>query len=404
MRDSVSGMKSDLVVVGGGIVGLSTARAALRSKPGARVIVVDKEAAIAGHQSGRNSNVIHAGVYYKPGSQKAKLCADGRLAMVQFCEEHGVPYRITGKLVLATDHAEVPRLEDLQRRCEMNGVDVSMLGAEEITSVEPHAVGVAALHVKVSGVTDFTAVCEAIAEEIQSLGAEIRLGAEVIGGRVGATVVVDTTAGTLEADRVVACAGLQADRVARAISGPDGDAGLKIIPFRGEYYSLAPTSRHLVRALIYPVPDPQFPFLGVHLTRGLNGEIHTGPNAVLALAREGYSWRHRSLTDLRETVLFPGFRHLAKAQWRSGLAEMVRSVSRERFARSLQRLVPEVRVDDLEPAPAGVRAQAVTREGALVDDFAFHAVGPVLHVLNAPSPAATASLEIGRTIVARLDL
>jgi L-2-hydroxyglutarate oxidase len=385
-------------------VGLSTARAAVRSKPGARVVVVDKESAIAGHQSGRNSNVIHAGVYYKPGSQKARLCADGRQAMVQFCEQHGVPYRISGKIVLATDHDEMPRLEELQRRCELNGVEVAMLGAGEIASVEPHAVGVGALHVRASGVTDYSAVCEAIAEEIQAAGVDIRLGVEAVGGRVGTTVTVDTTAGTLEADRVVTCAGLHADRVARAISGPDGDAGLKIVPFRGEYYALAPTSRHLVRALIYPVPDPQFPFLGVHLTRGLNGEIHTGPNAVLALAREGYSWRHRNLADLRETVAFPGFRHLAKAQWRYGLAEMVRSVSRVRFARSLQRLVPEVRVEDLEPAPAGVRAQAVARDGTLVDDFAFHAAGPVLHVLNAPSPAATASLEIGRMIVARLDL
>jgi (S)-2-hydroxyglutarate dehydrogenase len=397
-------MKFDLVVVGGGIVGLSTARAALRSKPGARVIVVDKEAAIAGHQSGRNSNVIHAGVYYKPGSQKAKLCADGRQAMIRFCEEHDVPFRITGKIVLATERDELPRLEELQRRCQVNGVEVAMLRAEEIESVEPHAVGVAALHVKASGVTDYTAVCEAIASEIEAAGVEIRLGTAVVGGRVGSSVTVDTTAGTLEADRVVTCAGLHADRVARLISGPDGDNGLKIIPFRGEYYALAPTSRHLVRAMIYPVPDPQFPFLGVHLTRGLDGEIHTGPNAVLALAREGYSWRHRNLADLRETVAFPGFRALAKAQWRYGLDEMVRSLSRARFARSLQRLVPEVRVSDLEPAAAGVRAQAVARDGTLVDDFAFHAVGPVLHVLNAPSPAATASLEIGRAIVARLDL
>jgi L-2-hydroxyglutarate oxidase len=397
-------MKFDLVVVGGGIVGLSTARAALRSRPGARVVVIDKEAAIAGHQSGRNSNVIHAGVYYKPGSQKAKLCADGREAMVRFCEKHGVPFRITGKIVLATEHDEIPRLEELRRRCELNGVEVTMLGADEIATVEPHAVGVAALHVKASGVTDYTAVCEAIAEEIQTAGADIRLNTAVVGGRVGTSITVDTTEGSLEAERVVTCAGLHADRVARTISGPDGDAGLKIVPFRGEYYALAPTSRHLVRALIYPVPDPQFPFLGVHLTRGLDGEIHTGPNAVLALAREGYSWRHRNLADLRETVAFPGFRALAKAQWRYGLAEMVRSVSRARFARSLQRLVPEVRVEDLEPAPAGVRAQAVARDGTLVDDFAFHAVGPVLHVLNAPSPAATASLEIGRMIVARLAL
>jgi (S)-2-hydroxyglutarate dehydrogenase len=397
-------MKFDLVVVGGGIVGLSTARAALQARPGARVVVLEKEAAIAGHQSGRNSNVIHAGVYYKPGSQKAKLCAEGRLAMVRFCEEHDVPYRITGKLVLATEPEELPRLEELRRRCELNGVEVDMLDAEGIASVEPHAVGVAALHVKASGVTDYSAVCEAIASEIQAGGTDILLNTEVVGGRVGRWVTVDTTGGPLETDRVVTCAGLHADRVARLISGPDGDAGLNIVPFRGEYFALAPTSRHLVRALIYPVPDPQFPFLGVHLTRGLDGEIHTGPNAVLALAREGYSWRHRKLADMRETLAFPGFRQLAKAQWRYGLSEMARSVSRARFARSLQRLVPEVRVEDLEPAPAGVRAQAVARDGTLVDDFAFHAVGPVLHVLNAPSPAATASLEIGRTIVSRLAL
>ncbi|MGZ6993917.1 MAG: L-2-hydroxyglutarate oxidase [Acidimicrobiia bacterium] len=397
--------RGDVVVVGAGIVGLATARAILTARPASRVIVLDKEAATGQHQSGRNSGVIHAGVYYPPGSDKARLCTAGRMSMVEYSRQHGIAHEVCGKVVVATDDEERGRLSELERRCRANGVRVELIGVERLREIEPHVNAVAALHVLDSGITDYPAVCRSLADEIEAAGGVIQLDTAVVSGVERAEgLVIETSRGEVAARRVVTCAGLQADRVAVALSGPGGAAGLRIVPFRGEYYELVPERSHLVRTLVYPVPDPQFPFLGVHLTRGVAGNVHVGPNAVLALAREGYSWREIDLTDVRDTVAFPGFRKLARRYWRYGAGEMARSLSKRRFTKALQRLVPEVSARDLEPAPAGVRAQALTPEGTLVDDFAFQQVGRALHVLNAPSPAATASLEIGRAIAARLAL
>jgi (S)-2-hydroxyglutarate dehydrogenase len=395
----------DVVVVGAGIVGLATARAIQLAHPGATVRVLDKESGTGRHQSGRNSGVIHAGVYYAPGSEKARLCTAGRISMVEFCREHGVDHEVCGKVVVATDEAERGRLAELERRCRANGVRVELIGAEQLREIEPHVAGVAALRVLDTGIADYPGVCRTLADQIQAAGGVLTLNTAVVAGHErGEGLVVETTNGEVSARRVVTCAGLQADRVAVAISGPDGAAGLRIVPFRGEYFELTPTRSHLVRTLIYPVPDPQFPFLGVHLTRGIAGHVHAGPNAVLALAREGYSWREIELHDVRDTLAFPGFRKLAAKFWRYGASEMARSFSKRRFTTALRRLVPEIAVHDLVRAPAGVRAQAVSSDGALVDDFAFQQTGRALHVLNAPSPAATASLEIGRAITARLAL
>ncbi len=395
----------DVVVVGAGIVGLATARAVQQADPSVSVTVLDKEGGPGRHQSGRNSGVMHAGVYYPPGSEKARLCTAGRISMVEYCREHGIAHEICGKVVVAVDEAERTRLAELERRCQANGVRVEMIGGAQLREIEPHATGIAALRVRDTGITDYPAVCRTLAGEIERAGGTLRLDTAVTAGHERAEgLVIETTVGEIAARRVVTCAGLHADRVAVAISGPEGAAGLRIVPFRGEYFELVPERAHLVRTLIYPVPDPQFPFLGVHLTRGVEGHVHVGPNAVLALAREGYSWRAVDVADLRETLGFPGFRKLAARYWRYGAVEMTRSVSKRRFTRALQRLVPEVMRSDLVPAPAGVRAQAVAPDGNLVDDFAFCQIGRALHVLNAPSPAATASLEIGRTIAARLDL
>lgn len=397
--------RPDVLVVGAGIVGLATARAIQRAHPDADVLVIDKEAVAGAHQSGHNSGVIHAGVYYAPGSAKARLSTAGRTSMVDFCSDHDIPHEVCGKVVVAVDDPERVRLHDLEQRCIRNGVRVEMIGPERLREIEPHVTGVAALHVRDTGVVDYRDVCRVLRAEFEAAGGMVQLDTAVVSGAERADrLVVATTRGDLAARRVVTCAGLQADRVAVAISGPGADAGLCIIPFRGEYFGLTERRADLVRTLIYPVPDPQFPFLGVHLTRGIDGHVHVGPNAVLALAREGYSWRRVELADVRDTIRFRGFRRLAARYWRYGAAEMARSISRRHFTRALQRLVPEVSVADLEPAAAGVRAQAVAADGTLVDDFAFHEVGRALHVLNAPSPAATASLEIGAAITARLAL
>ncbi|HTK15745.1 MAG TPA: L-2-hydroxyglutarate oxidase [Acidimicrobiia bacterium] len=395
----------DVLVVGGGIVGLATARAVIRAHPGRSVAVVEKEASVGTHQSGRNSGVIHAGVYYAPGSEKARLCVAGRTSMVEYCREHGIEHAVCGKVVVAEDDDDQVRLKELERRCGINGVRTEMIGPERLREIEPHVAGAGALHVLEAGVVDYVHVCRALAAEISASGATIRLGCSVVSGAEDASgLVVETTLGPIEAQRVVTCAGLHADEVAKAVSGPDGAGDLRVIAFRGEYRELAPTRSHLVRTLVYPVPDPQFPFLGVHLTRGVDGVVHVGPNAVLALAREGYSWRRVDVRHLRATFGFSGFRRFARANWRFGIDEMVRSVSARRFAAAVRRLVPEIERADLTPARAGVRAQAIGADGSLVDDFAIRSVGRALHVLNAPSPAATASLEIGASIAARLDL
>ena len=396
--------RADVLVVGGGIVGLATARAMLRAQPGRSVVVVEKETAVGAHQSGRNSGVIHAGVYYQPGSYKAELCRAGRISMVEYCREREIAHAVCGKVVVAHDDRDRGELAELERRCALNGVRTEMLGPEALREREPHVAGIAALCVLDTGIVNYGEVCASLAAEITAAGASIRLGCGVLSGRESsASIVIDTTSGPIEAQRVVTCAGLHADEVAEIVSGPAGSNGMRVIAFRGEYRSLVWPREHLVRGLVYPVPDPRFPFLGVHLTRGIDGHVHVGPNAVLAFGREGYTWRNLDARHLRETFAFPGFRRFAAHNWRFGLGEMARSLSRRRFTKVVRQLLPDIERADLEPSPAGVRAQAIRSNGELVEDFAIHTIGRAVHVLNAPSPAATASLEIGAVIAARLD-
>ncbi|SBT37613.1 L-2-hydroxyglutarate oxidase [Micromonospora auratinigra] len=390
------------VVVGGGIVGLAVAHRLMTDRPGDSVTVLEKESGWAAHQTGHNSGVIHAGVYYKPGSLKATLCKAGSASMKEFCAEHGLSYDVCGKLIVATDEAELPRLHDLHQRSVANGLPVKLIGADEAREYEPHVAAVAALHVASTGIVDFGAVCRKLAELLAAGGAELRTGTEVTGvTNRGNEVVVTTTGGEVVADVLINCAGLHADRIARlsGVSTP-----VRIIPFRGEYYELAPQRRDLVRGLIYPVPDPQFPFLGVHLTKMIDGSVHAGPNAVLATAREGYSWGRINLRDVWDELSYRGLWALGRKHYRYGLTEVARSLSKKRFAASLARLVPELTPADIVPAGAGVRAQAILPDGGLVDDFLIVEADRQVHVLNAPSPAATSSLEIARHIVSRLPV
>jgi L-2-hydroxyglutarate oxidase LhgO len=393
--------RASLVVVGAGIVGLAVARRLAQLRPDARVTVLDKEDEVAVHQTGRNSGVVHAGLYYAPGSLKAELCARGRLLLREFCAEHGLPYEECGKVVVARTAEELPALAEIERRATANGVPgLRRLSGAELREVEPEVVGAAALHSPSTAIVDYRAVARAIAAELRGGGHEVRLGAEVTGlRRDGARVVVRAGNEELEADRLVVCAGLHADRVAR-LAGDD--AGPAIVPFRGEYLRLVPGRTGLVRGLVYPVPDPRYPFLGVHLTRRVGGGVDLGPNAVLALAREGYRWSDVDLRDLWETVRWPGLRPLARQHWRTGAAEVRGSLSRRVFVGAAQAFVPALRIEDVEPAPAGVRAQAVDRDGALVDDFRIHELGPVVTVRNAPSPAATSALAIGEHVAERV--
>jgi L-2-hydroxyglutarate oxidase len=388
------------LVVGGGIVGTAVAHRLTLAHPGARVTLVEKEDRLAAHQTGRNSGVLHAGVYYPPGSLKSRLCRAGRRSMVEFCVEHGLPVRVCGKLIVATDDAELPRLRALRERAVAAGLTVRLIGPEQAREYEPRLRCVAAMHVAETGIADFPAVTRTLARLAEAAGARIATGTRVtaIAERADG-LTVTTTAGEMTVDVLVNCAGLHADRIARL-------AGLRpparIVPFRGEYFGLRQERRDLVRGLIYPVPDPRLPFLGVHLTRGVDGGVHAGPNAVLALAREGYSWGRVSPGDLAGLAAYPGLWRLARRYGRQGAAELVRSMSRRRFAADLARLVPELTVGDLEPAPAGVRAQAVRPDGSLVDDFLVVTAPRQVHLLNAPSPAATSALEIARYVVDRL--
>lgn len=385
-----------VAVVGGGIVGLAVAERVLREDPSAQVTVLEKEHDWARHQTGRNSGVVHSGLYYPPDSLKARWCRAGAESMLALAREEGVPHQVTGKLVVATDPAELDGLTALQQRGRANGLTVTRLTADQAREHEPHVAALAALHVAETGIVDYRAVCAVLVRRLRDGGARLLPGTEVVGGRDGAReVVLETDAGEVVADEVVVCAGLQADRVARLLGHRPS---VRIVPFRGEYRSLTPQAAHLVRGLVYPVPDPAFPFLGVHLTRGIDDGVHAGPNAVLALAREGYTWGDVNPADLAGTLSYPGFWRLARRHHRSGLAEMVRSLSARRFTQSVQRLVPDLREEDLVPAPAGVRAQAVRPDGALVDDFLVERHGRVVHLLNAPSPAATAALEIARHV------
>ncbi|WP_190108390.1 L-2-hydroxyglutarate oxidase [Streptomyces cinnamoneus] len=391
----------DVLVVGGGIVGLSTAYALTRAAPGTRVVVLEKESGPAHHQTGRNSGVIHSGIYYRPGSLKARFAVRGAAEMVAFCAEYGLPYEVTGKLIVATAHAELPRLHALVQRGRANGIPVRELGRAQMAEYEPAVRGIGAIHVGTTGVCDFGAVAGQLARLAEDAGASVRYGAEVraVGRRASAVAVRTSRGEVLRARALVNCAGLHSDRVARLA----GDTpGMRIVPFRGEYFELAPDRAELVRGLVYPVPDPAFPFLGVHLTRGIDGTVHVGPNAVPALAREGYGWGVVRPGDLAGTVAFPGTWRMARRHWRYGAGEVRRSLSKGSFTEAVRRLLPEVRADDLIPAPSGVRAQAVLRDGTLVDDFLFAESPRMVHVLNAPSPAATASLPIGREVARRV--
>ncbi|MBM4820733.1 MULTISPECIES: L-2-hydroxyglutarate oxidase [Streptomyces] len=386
----------DVLVVGGGIVGLSTAYAITRAAPGTRVTVLEKEPGPARHQTGRNSGVIHSGIYYRPGSLKARYAVRGAAEMVKFCAEYGIAHAVTGKLIVATDRDELPRLHALVQRGRENGIPVRELGAAQIAEYEPEVRGLAAIHVGTTGICDYTAVARQLAE---ASGADIRYGARVvrIDRRPERGVAVRLADGGIVRARVlVNCAGLYCDEIAR-LTGDDPQ--VRIVPFRGEYYELA--RPELVRGLVYPVPDPAFPFLGVHLTRGIDGGVHLGPNAVPALAREGYGWGVVRPREALATVAWPGSWRIARRHWRYGAGELRRSLSKGAFTEAVRRMLPAVREGDLVPAPAGVRAQAVLRDGTLVDDFLIKEGPRTVHVLNAPSPAATASLPIGREVARR---
>lgn len=429
----------DLVVVGAGIIGLATAHRYLADHPGRRVVILEAEERPALHQSGRNSGVLHSGIYYRPGSHKAALAVAGRSAMVEFCERRGIPFEVCGKVIVAVDSAEQERLAVLAERAGHNGVEAELIDARRLAELEPYCAGIEALHIPSTGIVDYSAVCRALIAEIEDAGGELRAGTAVVAlaDRTGAPldgrsslhtaaradasgasdaraalaaatspcapapggVRVSTTAGDIEADRLVNCAGLRCDQVA-AMAGSAG--GYRIVPFRGEYYELVPERSHLVNNLIYPVPDPSFPFLGVHLTRMIDGTIHAGPNAVLALAREGYRWSDISRSQLREHVANRGLWRLARRYWRTGAGEVWRSLSKAAFTRALQRLVPDIASADLVRSPAGVRAQGMDADGELEDDFLVQTAHGCTHVLNAPSPAATSSLEIAKMIVQQI--
>ncbi|PAP76728.1 L-2-hydroxyglutarate oxidase [Rubrivirga marina] len=392
-------MAVDLVVVGAGLVGLATARAALAARPDLRVVVVEKEDVVACHQTGRNSGVLHAGLYYRPGSRKAALCQAGKARMEAFCDEEGIPWTRSGKVVVAVTDDEVPRLDALAERAVANGVATERLDADGLREREPHAAGVAALWVPSTGVTDFSAVARRMAERLEEAGAEIRTGTAVMSGRETSTgVVVETDGGAIEARALVTCAGLWADRVAKLFGATPS---VELVPFRGEYALLKPDAAKLVRGLIYPVPDPALPFLGVHLTRRVDGTVDAGPSAALAFARDGYRFSTVRPRDLGEALASPAFRRLARRHVRSGLDELARSLSLTTFWKAARRLLPQLRRQDLERAPAGVRAQALHPDGTLADDFVIEETARAVHVINAPSPAATASLAVGDEVAGR---
>ena len=392
----------DIAIIGGGIVGLATGLGLRERYPRARLLVLEKESSWAAHQTGRNSGVIHSGIYYRPGSLKARLGVAGNRSITAFCRAHDLPYEVCGKVIVATGPEELDRLEALHQRGLANGLRVRKIEPEELRELEPHVAGVAALHLPDTGIASFRRVAETLARSLEEGGCDLRLNTKI--ERLAANsegVVLQSEQETFEARLLVNCAGLYSDRVAR-LGGVE--AGMRIVPFRGEYYQLRPAKRFLIKNLVYPVPDPEFPFLGVHFTRMIDGEVHAGPNAVLAYKREGYGKGDFSARDLGEVITYPAFWKLVSRHWRMGMKEMFRSFSKAAFVRGLQRLVPEITADDVIPAPSGVRAQALMDDGQLTDDFVIVPGPRSLHVCNAPSPAATASLEIGRTIAERVSL
>jgi len=392
----------DLTIIGGGIVGLATALKITAAHPSLRLLLLEKEAELARHQTGNNSGVIHSGLYYRPGSLKARACVAGRKALIAFCDENSVAYEVCGKVVVATDQQELPRLEELQRRGVANGLQgVEIIGPERLKELEPHARGIRGLHVPETGIVDYKKVAAAYADKIRAEGGDIRLSQRVVGllDRPD-EVVLQTSGGDYRTKYLINCCGLQSDLIAKMARGAkqDGEAEHRIIPFRGEYYKIAPERQFLVRNLIYPVPNPTFPFLGVHFTRMAKGGVEAGPNAVLAYAREGYRHTNINVKDLWQTISFRGFWAMTGKYWQTGFGELYRSLSKGAFVRALQKLLPEIRESDLVPGGAGVRAQAVSASGALVDDFVIKQSHRAIHVLNAPSPGATASLAIGQQI------
>jgi (S)-2-hydroxyglutarate dehydrogenase len=387
----------DVAIIGGGILGLSSARHLLGQHPGLRVLVIEKGSEVAGQQTGHNSGVIHSGIYYRPGSLKAQFCVDGRNSIVEFCEQHGIAFERCGKLIMASREEELPRMETLFERGKANGVEgLEMVGPERIAEIEPHVSAIKALWSPSTAIVDFSAITREYARQFSEAGGTLELNTRVtaITPR-GDSVVIETDKGERQAKHLINCAGLHSDRIAR-LMGVEID--LQIVPFRGEYYTLRKEREHLVKGLIYPVPDPDLPFLGVHFTRNVKGYVEAGPNAVLATAREGYRKRDLDIGDFSETLRFPGFWRVARREWKTGIKEVNRSLRKSVFTQDLQKMIPEIESDDLTTGGSGVRAQAVRRDGTLLDDFAIERTERAVHVLNAPSQGATSSLEIGKYI------
>lgn len=399
MTTSSSGdWSGDIAIIGGGIVGLATARELLLRKPDARLIVLEKEGDIGQHQTGHNSGVIHAGIYYKPGTLKARLCVAGAAELMRYCDEKAIPYRLCGKMIVATDTSELGRLDDLAARATANGVPgVQVVTAEELREREPFAAGIRALWSPNTGIVDYGGVNRSYRRDIEAMGGEVRVNHQVtaIDRRGGESQVTCANGATFVVRHVIACAGIYSDRVAQLTGASKHPL---IAPFRGDYYILRPERRHLIQSNIYPVPDPQFPFLGVHFTPRMNGDVWLGPNAVLAFSRTGYRFRDVNIGDMTALFTSPGFLKFGRKNWRTGYDEMARDLSKKRFLASLQRYVPTLTEADLMPGPSGVRAQALTADGQMVDDFVIDQGDGILHVRNAPSPAATSSLQIGRYI------
>lgn len=389
--------RADVALVGAGILGLATAAELRRRRPDWEVVVVEKEPAPALHQTGRSSGVVHTGVYYEPNSLKASLCRRGRRLLLEHCEQEDVPYDICGKVIVATEERELAALDELERRAGLNDVSAERIGPERLRELEPHCRGLAALHLSETALVDFRLVAESLARRLEAAGTPVVTGAGVDRIReLPRGLVLETSLGELEASYAIACAGVHADRLAG-----DHNRGSRIVPFRGDYFALRAHARSLCRNLIYPVPDPRFPFLGVHVNRRPDGQVWAGPNAVVALAREGYRRRDVSMRDAWATLAYPGFLRLARKHWRLGLREVYRDLSRSAYAAQARRYLPDLRADDLVPAPAGIRAQAVRRDGTLLDDFLFTETARMIHVRNAPSPGATSSLAIAEHIAER---